>query len=75
MGFFRRHSGRASYDLFSNYNHYVPGYGGMGMLFLMFLIGSLLGSVLIGALTFISPETVFTSIALVGMVLWEFVCP
>lgn len=28
----------------------------MGMLFLMFLIGSLLGSVLVGALTFISPE-------------------
>ena len=56
MGFFRRHSGRASYDLFSNYNHYVPGYGGMGMLFLMFLIGSLLGSVLVGALTFVSPE-------------------
>ena len=28
----------------------------MGMLFLMFLIGSLLGSVLVGALTFVSPE-------------------
>ena len=56
MGFFRRHSGRASYDLFSNYAHYVPGYGGMGMLFLMFIIGALLGSLLVGAMGFVSPE-------------------
>ena len=56
MGFFKRHSGRANYDLFSNYSHYVPGYGGMAMLFLMFLIGALLGSAIVGALAFISPE-------------------
>ena len=56
MGFFKRHTGRASYDLFSNYSHYVPGYGGMGMLFLMFLIGTLLGSVLVGVMGFVSPE-------------------
>ena len=58
MAFFRRHTGRASYDLSSNYAHYVPGYGGMGMLFLMFLIGTLLGSVLVAVMTFVSPEFV-----------------
>lgn len=56
MGFFRRHSGRGSYDLFSSHSHYVPGYGGMMMLFVMFLIGSFLGSLLTGALTFVSAE-------------------
>lgn len=56
MAFFRRHTGRASYDLFSNHAHYVPGYGGMMMLFVMFLIGSLLGSLLVGALTIFSAE-------------------
>ena len=50
MGFFRRHKGRGSYDLFSNYNGYMPGYGGMFMLFAMFLLGSLLASLLTVAL-------------------------
>lgn len=54
--FFKRHQGRASYELFSNYNHYVPGYGGMFMLFLMFIIGALLGNIVVAALTLISPE-------------------
>ena len=58
MAFFRKHTGRASYELFSNYAHYVPGYGGMGILFLMFLVGTLLGSVLVGAMGFISKEFV-----------------
>lgn len=56
MGFFKRHSGRGSYDLFSNHSHYVPGYGGMMMLFVMFLFGALLGNILVGALTFVSTE-------------------
>lgn len=56
MGFFRRHTGRASYDLFSTYSHYLPGYGGMMMLFVMFLVGTLLGSLLVGAMTLVSPE-------------------
>ena len=56
MGFFKRHSGRGSYDLFSNHSHYVPGYGGMMMLFVMFLLGALLGNILVGALTFVSAE-------------------
>ena len=56
MGFFKRHSGRGSYDLFSNHSHCVPGYGGMMMLFVMFLFGALLGNILVGALTFVSAE-------------------
>lgn len=48
MGFFKRHQGRASYELFSNYAHYLPGFGGMMMLFLLFILGSLLGSLISG---------------------------
>ena len=44
MAFFRRHKGRGSYDLFSNYSHYLPGFGGMILLFVLFILGSLLGS-------------------------------
>lgn len=46
--FFRRHQGRASYELFANYAHYLPGFGGMMMLFLLFILGSLLGSLISG---------------------------
>ena len=41
--FFRRHQGRGSYDLFSNYNFYLPGVGGMLLLFVLFLVGAALG--------------------------------
>lgn len=61
MAFFKRHTGRGSYDLFSNYSHYLPGFSGMMMLFAMFLIGSLLGSILVLCLGFLlSPEDVAT---------------
>lgn len=56
MGFFRKHTGRASYDLFTNHSHYVPGYSGMFMLFVMFLIGALLGSLIVGAMGVVSLE-------------------
>ena len=48
MAFFKRHQGRASYDLFSNYSHYLPGFGGLVGMFLLFLLGSLLGSIISG---------------------------
>ena len=44
MAFFKRHQGRGSYDLFSNYSYYLPGFGGMILLFVLFLLGSILGS-------------------------------
>ena len=56
--YIRRNTGRGSYDLFSNYAHYVPGYGGMMMLFLMFLLGALLGNLVTGAMALVSPEFV-----------------
>ena len=56
MAFFRKHTGRASYDLFSNYRYYVPGYGGMMMLFLMFIIGVILGSLIVAVLGIVSSE-------------------
>ena len=46
MAFFKKHKGRASYELFNGYSHYLPGIGGMMMLFLLFFLGSLLGSLL-----------------------------
>ena len=52
--FFRRHQGRGSYDLFSSYSHYLPGIKGMFMLLLLFLVGALLGElILLGLKTFL----------------------
>lgn len=55
MIFFRK-SGKRSYDLFSGYSHYVPGIGGMFMMLLMFLIGAVLGNIVVLVLTAISTE-------------------
>ena len=54
--FFRRYQGRGSYDLFSGYNYYLPDIGGMFMLFLMFLIGALIGNLINICLVFVSTE-------------------
>lgn len=51
MGFFKRHQGRASYDLFSTYSYFLPGLKGMMMLLIMFLLGSLLGNLVIAVLS------------------------
>ena len=56
MGFFKRHSGRGSYDLFSNHSHCVPGYGGMMGLFALFLLGALLGNIIVSAMTLVSAD-------------------
>ena len=56
MAFFKRHSGRGSYDLFSNHSHYVPGYRGMLGLFALFLLGALLGNLIAVSLTLVSAE-------------------
>ena len=55
MVFFKK-AGKRSYDLFSNYCHYVPGIGGMFMMLLLFLVGSILGSILTVVLSLISPD-------------------
>lgn len=50
--FFKRHQGRASYDLFSSYNYFLPGLKGMIMLLVMFMVGGLLGNLVVLGLTF-----------------------
>ena len=54
--FFKRYKGRGSYDLFSNYAHYLPDMGGIFLLFILFLLGALLGNCLVLALGFVSAE-------------------
>lgn len=56
MGLFKRHLRRASYELFSNHSHYVPGYGGMFLMFALFLAGALLGNLITGILAIFSTE-------------------
>ncbi len=48
MAFFKRHTKRGSYDFFSTYNNYLPDFWGMLILFALFIVGSLLGSLLSG---------------------------
>ena len=54
--FFRRHGERCSYDLFSSYSHFLPGVGGLFGIFALFMLGALLGNILVLGLQFISPE-------------------
>lgn len=48
MGFFKRHKGRGSYDLLSNYNHFMPGYSGLAWVVIFIILGTFLGSFLVG---------------------------
>ena len=52
--FFRRHKGRGSYDLFSSYNHFLPGWGGVCLLALLYIVGAFLGAGASTGLTLIS---------------------
>jgi membrane protease YdiL (CAAX protease family) len=56
MSFFKRYSKRGSYDLFSNYEHYTPGMGGMFGLLGLFLAGGLLGNLVLLAMQAFLPE-------------------
>lgn len=60
MGFFKRHTGRANYDLLSNYSYYLPGFGGMFMLLLLFGIGTVLGTLVLTPFTLMYPESAAT---------------
>ncbi len=53
MAFFKRHTKRGSYDLFSTYNYYLPDLWGMVILFGLFSVGSILGSLLNGLFVFL----------------------
>ena len=54
--FFKKHQGRGSYDLFSNYNHFIPGVGGMFGLLGLFILGAILGNLVLLALQAFLPE-------------------
>ena len=56
MAYIRKHKGRGSYDLFSNYTYCLPDMGGMFLLFLLFLAGALLGNIIVLGLGFVSLE-------------------
>ena len=50
--FFRGHKRRGgSYDLFSSYNSFLPGWGGALILILLFLLGSIIGGAIMGGLS------------------------
>ena len=49
MGFFRRHSGKASYNLLANYNHFMPEFVDLIWIVLLMLLGSAVGSILVGS--------------------------
>lgn len=54
--FFRRHKGRGSYDLFSNYSHFLPGIGGIFGILGLFILGAVLGNIMVLCLQMFSPE-------------------
>ena len=54
--FFRRHQGRGSYDLFSNYSHFLPGIGGIFGILGLFILGAVLGNILVLCMQMFSPE-------------------
>ena len=54
--FFKRHTGRGSYDLFSNYSYFLPGFGGILGVLGLFILGALIGNLLVIGLQFVSPE-------------------
>ena len=56
-GFFRGHKRRGSYDLFSSYNSFLPGWGGVIVLIILFLSGSLIGSAVMKGMTVILGQT------------------
>lgn len=56
MGFFRHRKVKPSYDLLSSYAFYLPGIKGMFMIAFMFIIGSIIGAMVILAMKLISPE-------------------
>ena len=49
MGFFKRHKGRGSYDLLSNYNHFMPGYIDLAWVTILLVVGTFIGSAIIAA--------------------------
>lgn len=47
MSFFKGHKGRRSYDLLSNYNHFMPSYTNLAWIVLMVILGAFIGSLIL----------------------------
>ena len=55
--YFSRHSKRGSYDLFSTYNHFVPGFADLLWTVILFLAGMFIGGIVMVGLQFgVSPD-------------------
>ncbi len=52
MGFFKRHSGRASYNLLANYNHFMPGYLDLLWIVILMALGAFIGSYFVEIFSF-----------------------
>ncbi len=65
MGFFRRYQGRGSYDLFSNYNYFLPNFTDLIWILVLFLTGIFIGGMVTAALTFTMSASFATTYGLV----------
>ena len=65
MGFFKRHTRRGSYDLFSGYNHFMPDFSDLIWILVLFLVGMFLGGIVAAALTFIISPSFATTYGMV----------
>ena len=64
-GFFKRHTRRGSYDLFSGYNHFMPDFSDLIWILVLFLVGMFLGGIVAAALTFIISPSFATTYGMV----------
>ena len=65
MGFFKKHSRRGSYDLFSSYNHFMPSISDLIWVMVLFLAGMFLGGIVTVALTFAISQDFATTYGMV----------
>lgn len=72
-GFFKRHTRRGSYDLFSTYNYFVPDVSDLIWIFVLFLAGMFLGGIITAALTFLTSTEFATTYGLVIMYPVQFI--
>lgn len=64
-GFFKRHSRRGSYDLFSAYDHFVPDIPDLIWIMVLFLAGMFIGGIVAAVLTFAASPAFATTYGMV----------
>jgi membrane protease YdiL (CAAX protease family) len=65
MHYFKKKTMRGSYDLFSTYNHFVPGISDLIWIMVLFLVGIFLGSLVTVAFTFAMSASFATTYGMV----------